>query len=230
MMDLTDRLQSALAHRYKIERKIGEGGMADVYLAVDVRHHRRVAIKIMHRELAKQVGVGRFLREIETTAQLQDPHILPLFDFPRHNATGNLSFARDQLDSLLTAAGLEVRQHTFECAAVRMDVVAQNLSNAETTKTPDGGPYQRRTVQLEAVIPSAITQMTTTVVNPPPMPAPGQLALPPAQAIGWTPIEMTNDVGGVRVASIGVDQSEGAMVYNPGSPDADKTATCACRT
>ena len=115
----------------------------------------------------------------------------------------------------IAASGLSAQR-------VRMDVVAQNLSNAETTKTPDGGPYQRRTVQLEAVIPSAITQMTTTVVNPPPMPAPGQLQLPPAQAIGWTPIEMTNDVGGVRVASIGVDNSEGAMVYNPGSPDADK--------
>jgi flagellar basal-body rod protein FlgC len=117
---------------------------------------------------------------------------------------------------------------------VRMDVVAQNLANAETTKTPDGGPYQRRTVSLEAVVPDAMTSMTTstpsTVVigaqgaTPAPgaMPAPGASSLVPPIAIGSTPIEMTNDVGGVRVSGIGVDKTEGAMVYNPGSPDADK--------
>src|SRR5262245_23707975 len=75
-----DRLRSALADRYAIERQIGAGGMADVYLTHDLRHNRKVAIKIMHRELAELVGVERFLREIETTAKLQHPHILPLFD------------------------------------------------------------------------------------------------------------------------------------------------------
>ncbi|MGH7620531.1 MAG: flagellar basal body rod protein FlgC [Gemmatimonadaceae bacterium] len=116
---------------------------------------------------------------------------------------------------------------------VRMDVVAQNLANAETTKTPGGGPYQRRTVSLEAVVPDAMTSMTSSspttvttgaqgaVAAPGAVPAPGAVQMPPV-AYGSTPIEMTNDVGGVRVAGVGVDKSDGAMVYNPGSPDADK--------
>ena len=79
-MESFERLMSALADRYTVERKIGAGGMADVYLTHDLRHNRKVAIKVMHRDLAELVGVERFLREIETTAQLQHPHILPLFD------------------------------------------------------------------------------------------------------------------------------------------------------
>jgi Tol biopolymer transport system component/tRNA A-37 threonylcarbamoyl transferase component Bud32 len=79
-VDLSDRLKSVLSDRYTIERKLGGGGMADVYLTHDVRHNRKVVIKVMHRKLAELVGVERFLREIETTAKLQHPHILPLFD------------------------------------------------------------------------------------------------------------------------------------------------------
>ena len=79
-MDLFDRLKSALAGRYALERKLGAGGMAVVYLAQDVRHNRKVAIKVMHPDLAAVVGADRFLREIQTTANLQHPHILPLFD------------------------------------------------------------------------------------------------------------------------------------------------------
>src|SRR5215208_209634 len=116
----------------------------------------------------------------------------------------------------IAASGLSAQR-------VRMDVIAQNLSNAETTKTPEGGPYQRRTVQLEAVVPQTTTETTSSVVAmPTPATVTGSIPLPGAQAYGSSPIEMTNDVGGVRVASIGVDKSEGALVYNPGSPDADK--------
>jgi eukaryotic-like serine/threonine-protein kinase len=79
-MELLNRLNAALADRYVVERKVGEGGMADVYLTHDLRHNRRVALKVLHRQLAERVGVERFLREIETTAKLQHPHILPLFD------------------------------------------------------------------------------------------------------------------------------------------------------
>jgi Tol biopolymer transport system component/tRNA A-37 threonylcarbamoyl transferase component Bud32 len=79
-MEPFDRLKSVLADRYAVEKQIGSGGMADVYLTHDVRHNRKVAIKVMHRDLAELVGVERFLREIETTAKLQHPHILPLFD------------------------------------------------------------------------------------------------------------------------------------------------------
>ncbi len=73
-------LETALAGRYRIERELGAGGMARVYLAHDVRHDRRVALKVLRPELAAVVGAQRFLAEIKTTANLQHPHILPLFD------------------------------------------------------------------------------------------------------------------------------------------------------
>ena len=75
-----DRLASALEGRYSIVREIGTGGMATVYLAEDVRHRRKVAIKVLHPELTAVLGPERFLNEIELTANLQHPHILPLFD------------------------------------------------------------------------------------------------------------------------------------------------------
>ena len=74
------RVAEALADRYAIERELGRGGMATVYLARDLRHRRPVAIKVLHSELSSALGPERFLREIETTAALQHPHILPLFD------------------------------------------------------------------------------------------------------------------------------------------------------
>ena len=76
----TARLSDALADRYRIERELGAGGMATVYLAHDVRHDRRVALKVLRPELAAVIGADRFLAEIRTTANLQHPHILPLFD------------------------------------------------------------------------------------------------------------------------------------------------------
>jgi len=78
--DLLPRLTAALADRYRIERELGAGGMATVYLAHDVRHGRQVAIKVLHPHLSAAVGADRFLTEIRTTAALQHPHILPLFD------------------------------------------------------------------------------------------------------------------------------------------------------
>jgi tetratricopeptide (TPR) repeat protein/tRNA A-37 threonylcarbamoyl transferase component Bud32 len=80
MSDSIARLNSALAGRYIVQREAGEGGMARVYLAEDVKHGRRVALKVLKPELAAQVGAERFLAEIRTTANLQHPHILPLFD------------------------------------------------------------------------------------------------------------------------------------------------------
>src|SRR6186713_565961 len=80
MNALNDGLATALADRYRIERELGEGGMATVYLAEDLRHHRRVAIKVLKPELAAVIGAERFLTEIRTTANLQHPHILALFD------------------------------------------------------------------------------------------------------------------------------------------------------
>src|SRR6266853_307036 len=80
MPELLNRLQIALADRYRIEGEIGAGGMATVYLAQDLRHDRRVAVKVLRPELAAVIGAERFLAEIKLTANLQHPHILPLFD------------------------------------------------------------------------------------------------------------------------------------------------------
>ncbi|GIT52594.1 MAG: hypothetical protein Ct9H300mP15_28070 [Gemmatimonadota bacterium] len=80
MSDTVARLNAALEGRYRIDRELGEGGMATVYLADDLRHERKVAVKVLKPELAAVVGADRFLAEIKTTANLQHPHILPLFD------------------------------------------------------------------------------------------------------------------------------------------------------
>jgi serine/threonine protein kinase/tetratricopeptide (TPR) repeat protein len=73
-------LKTALAGRYRVERELGQGGMAVVFLAEDVKHRRRVALKVLRPEVARSIGSARFLREIEIAAQLSHPHILPLFD------------------------------------------------------------------------------------------------------------------------------------------------------
>ena len=75
-----ERLAAALADRYRVERELGQGGMATVYLAHDIRHDRRVALKVLRPELSAILGPERFLAEIKTTANLQHPHILSLFD------------------------------------------------------------------------------------------------------------------------------------------------------
>ncbi|HEU4473256.1 MAG TPA: protein kinase, partial [Gemmatimonadales bacterium] len=80
MAELLQRLQAALVTAYAVERELGQGGMATVYLASDLKHDRKVAIKVLRPELAAVIGADRFLGEIRTTANLQHPHILPLFD------------------------------------------------------------------------------------------------------------------------------------------------------
>jgi len=86
MPDETERLATALADRYRIERRLGQGGMATVYLAEDLRHDRKVAAKVLRAELAAVLGADRFVQEIKTTASLQHPHILPLFDSGEANS------------------------------------------------------------------------------------------------------------------------------------------------
>jgi tRNA A-37 threonylcarbamoyl transferase component Bud32/tetratricopeptide (TPR) repeat protein len=78
--DTIERLTAALSDRYRVERQVGQGGMATVFLAEDVKHHRRVAIKVLRAELSATLGTERFLREIELAAKLQHPHIVPVYD------------------------------------------------------------------------------------------------------------------------------------------------------
>ncbi|HEX6316759.1 MAG TPA: serine/threonine-protein kinase, partial [Gemmatimonadaceae bacterium] len=80
MSGSVERLNALLADRYRIERELGAGGMATVYFAEDLRHHRPVAIKVLRPDLAASLGAERFLREIEIAARLHHPHILPLYD------------------------------------------------------------------------------------------------------------------------------------------------------
>jgi serine/threonine protein kinase len=79
-MDLIAHLNAALVGRYHVEREIGAGGMATVFLARDVKHDRSVALKLLNAELGAVLGVERFLSEIKVTANLQHPNLLPLFD------------------------------------------------------------------------------------------------------------------------------------------------------
>src|SRR5881398_807218 len=79
-MDALAQLNTSLAGRYAIDREIGRGGMATVYLARDIRHARHVALKVLNPELGAVIGVERFLTEIQVTANLQHPNVLPLYD------------------------------------------------------------------------------------------------------------------------------------------------------
>ena len=79
-MNPFDRFRAEINDRYRLDRELGQGGMAVVYLAHDVRHDRPVAVKVIRPELSAVIGADRFLQEIRLTAHLQHPHILPLYD------------------------------------------------------------------------------------------------------------------------------------------------------
>jgi serine/threonine protein kinase/tetratricopeptide (TPR) repeat protein len=132
-------LTSALADRYRIERELGAGGMATVYLAHDLRHDRKVALKILRPDVALTLGADRFLREIQLVARLSHPHILPLFDsgeaegalyYVMPNAEG--ASLRDRLDQVKTLPVDEALRITSEVAdaldyAHRRNVVHRDI-------------------------------------------------------------------------------------------------------
>ncbi|MGH7581792.1 MAG: protein kinase domain-containing protein [Gemmatimonadales bacterium] len=116
-----DSLRTSLADRYTFERKLGQGGMATVYLAEDLKHHRKVAVKVLREDLAASLGAPRFLREIEIAAQLQHPHILPLFD--SGDAAGTLFFVMPYVDGESLEARLARGLPSFaECTAMLRDI------------------------------------------------------------------------------------------------------------
>ncbi len=125
MTEPAARLTSALAGRYTIERELGQGGMATVYLAHDVRHDRAVAIKVLHPELAAALGGERFLSEIKTTAKLQHPHILPLLDSGA--ADGLLFYVMPFVPGETLRARLERERQLPIAAAVR---IAREVADA----------------------------------------------------------------------------------------------------
>lgn len=117
---------------------------------------------------------------------------------------------------------LAVAASGLSAQRVRMDVVAQNLANAETTHTAQGGPYHRRVVNMEAIDPQTQTTSTTATTAIGAAAAATQSALSSAT---MSPLDSgaNGDItGGVRVTSIGEDKTDGPMIYDPGHPDADK--------
>ena len=114
----TPSLTAVLAGRYTIERELGAGGMATVYLAEDVRHHRRVALKVLHPELSAVIGPERFLKEIELTANLQHPHILPLFD--SGDVNGQMFYVMPYVDGETLRSRLDREKQLPIADAVRL--------------------------------------------------------------------------------------------------------------
>jgi serine/threonine-protein kinase len=131
MPDLLERLKSALADRYAVEREIGRGGMATVFLAEDLRHDRKVAIKVLHPELAASLGTDRFLREIKIAAGLEHPHILPLHD--SGEADGLLYYV------MLYAEGESLRQRMDRKGQLAVDESARMV-----VEVADGLDYAHR--------------------------------------------------------------------------------------
>src|SRR4029079_19180497 len=111
-------LATALYDRYRIERELGAGGMATVYLARDLRHERPVAVKVLHPDLAAALGAEQFLAEIRTTANLQHPHILPLHDSGA--ADGFLYYVTPYVEGETLRARLERERQLPIAAAVRI--------------------------------------------------------------------------------------------------------------
>jgi serine/threonine-protein kinase len=129
MGDELDRLKTALADRYTIQRELGAGGMATVYLAEDLKHHRQVAIKVLRPELAASLGIERFVREIEIAANLTHPHILPLFD--SGEADGFLYYVMPFIEGESLREQLDREGKLNVKEAIRLtDQVASALSHA----------------------------------------------------------------------------------------------------
>jgi eukaryotic-like serine/threonine-protein kinase len=124
LTDHAARLQSALADRFRIERELGHGGMATVYLAYDLRQERSVALKVIRPELGAVLGADRFLREIKVTAKLRHPHILPLFE--SGESDGQLWYTMPYVEggTLRHRLTREPRLSTEEACRITSDVLA----------------------------------------------------------------------------------------------------------
>ena len=129
MPDLLERLRAALGYRYEVESEIGRGGMAVVFVADDLKHHRKAAIKVLHLELTATVGADRFLREIEIASGLDHPHILTLLD--SGEASGLLYYIMPfvESESLRDRLAREQQLPIDEAIRIARDV-ADGLSNA----------------------------------------------------------------------------------------------------
>src|SRR3954464_5628098 len=124
MTEPVTRLQGALAERYRLERELGQGGMATVYLAEDLKHRRQVAIKVLRPELAAVIGAERFLREIQTIATLQHPHILGLIDSGEVSGTAYYVMPFVEGESLRDRLGREKQLPINDAVRLATEVAA----------------------------------------------------------------------------------------------------------
>ncbi|HJS43372.1 MAG TPA: serine/threonine-protein kinase [Gemmatimonadales bacterium] len=130
---LLDTLREALAGAYGVERELGRGGMATVFLAEDLKHRRQVAIKVLNQELSVQIGPERFAREIEIAARLQHPHILPLYDSGTTGGGGLLYYVMPLVEGESLRDRLDREKQLSQEEAVRIVTeVASALSYAHS--------------------------------------------------------------------------------------------------
>src|ERR1051326_1970503 len=126
MVNATDfsRLVATIADRYRIERELGAGGMATVYLARDLKHDRAVALKVLRRELAAVIGAERFLREIKTIASLQHPHILGLIDSGEVDGTAYYVMPFVEGESLRDRLGRDKQLPTEDAVRIAREIAS----------------------------------------------------------------------------------------------------------
>src|SRR5438552_18739572 len=200
LIDPLARVQAALAGRYTIERELGRGGMATVYLAQDRKHHRQVAIKVLKPELAAALGPERFLREIDTAARLTHPHILPLHD--SGEAAGLLYYVMPYVEGETLRDRLEREGQLPLEEAVRITrEVASALSYAHSHDVVhrDIKPENILLSGGEAVVADfgiarAITQAAGSKLTETGLPVGTPAYMSPEQASGGGPIDGRSDV------------------------------------
>jgi len=219
-----DRLNEALRGRYRIERELGAGGMATVYLADDLRHGRKVALKVLRPELSAVIGGDRFLAEIRTTANLQHPHILPLHD---SGAVDGLLFyvmpfvegeslkeRLDREDTLepgeavrLAASIAQALQHAHARGVVHRDIKPANIL------LQDGEPLVADFGIALALAPDAPTRLTATGM------AVGTVAyMSPEQATGAPDVDGRSDV--YAMGCLLYEMLTGSAPFAGGTPQA----------
>jgi serine/threonine-protein kinase len=223
MSEVVDRLNAVLTGRYRVERRLGEGGMATVYLADDLRHDRKVAFKVLKPELAAIVGADRFLAEIRTTANLQHPHILPLFDSGEADgflffvmpyvAGGTLSERLDRERQLpigdavrIATQVAEALAHAHERGVVHRDIKPGNiLLRGDDAMVADFGIALAAGVER-----GALTQTGVSVGTP--------RYMSPEQATGDTHVGPPSDVW--SLGCVLYEMLAGAPPYDGVSPQA----------
>ena len=128
--NVSREFEAHLAQRYRVERELGAGGMAHVYLAYDVRHDRHVALKVLRPEIAQSLSAERFLREIQLAAKLSHPHILPLFD--SGDANGTLYYVMPNVEGFSLRDRLTTEPMLPVAEALR---IAREVADALDTRT-----------------------------------------------------------------------------------------------